>query len=198
MKRINFAFQAKIREVILFFKNPPFKSILTNSVTNSMYYKLLLCSHCFPAVVIIYTPHHAFPLGSSPFSSWWCPAGTVQTWALHSDAHSSPALRLTAGRVEKPTGRGKPFNFCVFMECGYDPTIPANTLWMARLPSLKVWCPGAPSYPHQQRAFPFREPKKRSQTQTKHESRHSYSPGTRCLFSPKGFPTPALPSPHRP
>lgn len=52
---------------------------------------------------------------------------------LHSDAHLSPALRLTADRVEarleKSLGKGKPLDFCVFMERGYDPTISANTLF---------------------------------------------------------------------
>lgn len=57
-------------------------------------------------------------------------------------------------RLEKSLGKGKPLDFCVFMERGYDPTISANTLfdgllalpesvvpWSTLLPTPKVRLP---------------------------------------------------------
>lgn len=149
--------------------------------------------------MIIYTavtPHHAFPLGSSPFSSCWCPDGTVQTWSTtthpaqwctfksYSETHCRQGWEIH--REGKTTG--------FFVLLGSVAVTPPSLLIIylkACLPSLKVWCSGVPSY--QRQVFPLRElvqwgkRVKRRQIQTKHESMHSYSLGTHCLFSLKGF-----------
>lgn len=72
--------------------------------------------------------------------SWWQSSGLPPTFPAQW-CTSHPALRLTAGRVEKPTGKGKPLDFCVFMEGGYDPITYLIFYLMASLPALKMWCP---------------------------------------------------------
>lgn len=150
--------------------------------------------------MIIYTaatPHHAFPLGSSPFSSWWPPAATVQIWSTHYPPCTVTHIWvLLSGSLQtglrpgcrNPWGRENHLIFVFLWSVAMTPPSLLVPYLMACLPSLKVWCPGAPSCPHQKWDFPLGGKKvKRRQTQAKHETVHSHSLGTRWLFSLKGF-----------